>query len=118
MATVIRTQWDSAWGGIALIALGLIFLVQNYFGFELRNWWALFILIPAAGALASGYYTWRAGHTAAAAGSLMIGLVFVAIAGIFLLELPWRLAWPVLLIIAGIGIILPQLVRGARGNSG
>jgi hypothetical protein len=118
MASVIRTQWDSAWGGIALIALGLILLVQNYFGVELRNWWALFILIPAVGALASGYYTWRAGNIAAAAGSLMVGLVLVAVAGIFLLELPWRLAWPVLLIIAGIGIILPQLVRGARGNSG
>ena len=114
---MIRTQWDPAWGGIALIALGLVFLVQNYFGLELRNWWALFILIPAAGALASGYYNWRVGNIAAAAGSLMVGLVLVAIAGIFLLELPWRLAWPVLLIIAGIGIILPQLVRGARGGS-
>ena len=114
---MIRTQWDPAWGGIALIALGLVFFAGNYFGFELRNWWALFILIPAAGALSSAYYTWRAGNSAAAAGSLMIGLVFVAIAGIFLLELPWRLAWPVLLIVAGLGIILPQLLRRARGDS-
>jgi hypothetical protein len=117
MAGVIRTQWNTAWGGIALIALGLIFLVQNYLGLELRNWWALFILIPATAALSSAYYTWRAGNTAAAAGSLTMGLVFVAIAAIFLLELPWRLAWPVLLVVAGLGLILPQLVRGARGGS-
>ena len=117
MASVMRTQWSTAWGGIALIALGVIFLVQNYLGYELRNWWALFILIPAAAALSSAYYAWRAGSSAAAAGSLTMGLVFVAIAAIFLLDLPWRLAWPVLFIVAGLGLIVPQLVRGARGGS-
>ena len=37
-----RTPWSRARLGIALIALGLLFLVQNYLGYELRNWSALF----------------------------------------------------------------------------
>jgi hypothetical protein len=116
MSDVVRTQWNNAWGGVALIALGLIFLAQNYFGFELRNWWALFFLIPAVGALSAAYYAWREGNTPAAAGALVGGLVLVAIAVIFLLELPWRLAWPALLIIAGIGLLLPQFMRGRAGG--
>ena len=37
----------AAWiPGIALIGLGIVFLIQNYLGEEIHNWWALFILIP------------------------------------------------------------------------
>jgi hypothetical protein len=45
-------DWSNGWFGVALIALGMLFLVQNYLGYELRNWWALFILIPAIGSFA------------------------------------------------------------------
>ena len=38
----------SNWGsGVALIVIGVIFLVANTTNFHLHNWWALFILIPA-----------------------------------------------------------------------
>jgi hypothetical protein len=94
----------------------VIFLVQNALGYELRNWWALFILVPALAALSAAYQSWRAGNTPAAAGSFTVGLVILAVATIFLLDLPWRLAWPVLIIIAGFGLLLPQLRRG-RGES-
>jgi hypothetical protein len=32
--------------GLALIGLGIIFLIQNYLGREIHNWWALFIVLP------------------------------------------------------------------------
>ncbi len=106
-----RTQWSGAWVGIALIAMGVIFLVQNYLGYELRNWWALFILIPAVGSFTSAWYVWRNSHsTAAAAGSFTLGIMFATLAGIFLLDLPWRNVWPVFIILAGIGMLLPSLV--------
>jgi hypothetical protein len=38
-------------GGAVLIGLGIIFLLQNFMNISLANWWALFIMIPAIGAL-------------------------------------------------------------------
>ena len=44
--------WGGPWiGGVVLIVLGVLFLMQN-FGWQLpKNWWAAFILIPALGSL-------------------------------------------------------------------
>ena len=111
MGDVRETQWSGAWIGIALIAMGVIFLVQNYLGYELHNWWALFILIPAVGSFTSAWYVWRHGHSgAAAAGSFTMGIMFTALAAIFLLDLPWRSVWPLFIILAGFGMLLPSLV--------
>jgi hypothetical protein len=99
------------WFAVVLIALGVIFLVQNYTGVELGNWWALFILIPASGALAAAWAAWRAGmHPAAVSGPLVGGLAMLTVAAIFLLELQWSRVWPVFLILAGIGALLPSLL--------
>jgi len=99
------------WFAVVLIALGVIFLVQNYTGVELGNWWALFILIPASGALAAAWAAWRAGmHPVAVSGPLVGGLVMLTVAAIFLLELQWSRVWPVFLILAGIGALLPSLL--------
>ena len=32
--------------GLVLIAVGVVFLLQNTTGFYINNWWAFFILIP------------------------------------------------------------------------
>lgn len=102
---------SNIWLGVALIALGLLFLVQNYLGYELRNWWALFILIPAVGAFGAAYSVWRGhGSTTAAASSLTMGILFTAVAAIFLLELPWGRVWPVFIILAGLGMLLTNAV--------
>jgi hypothetical protein len=99
------------WFAVVLIALGVIFLVQNYTGVQLGNWWALFILIPASGALAAAWAAWRAGmHPAAVSGPLVGGLAMLTVAAIFLLELQWSRVWPVFLILAGIGALLPSLL--------
>ena len=99
------------WAGVALIAIGLAFLARNYFAIPFfENWWALFILIPAVGSLYGAWQAWRRGSPYAASGSLTVGLVLGAVAGIFLLDLAWRDAWPVLLILAGVGMLLPGLL--------
>ena len=104
--------WRNGWFGVALIALGLVFLVENYLGYELHNWWALFILIPAIGSFSSAWYVWRNGHSTAAARSFTMGILFTAVAAIFLLGLPWGRIWPVFIILAGIGMLLPNLIAG------
>jgi hypothetical protein len=110
MTEMREMQWGGAWVGVALIGLGAIFLVQNYLGYELRNWWALFILIPAIGSFTSAWYLWRGGHSSAAAGPFTMGIMFTALAGIFLLDLPWGRIWPVFIILVGLGMLLPALV--------
>jgi len=40
-------------GGVALIAFGVIVMLQNMGLVQLHNWWALFILIPALGSFAT-----------------------------------------------------------------
>ena len=104
----------NTWLGVALIALGVAFFAGSYFGYELRNWWALFILIPAVGAFSGAWYAWQHGSSAGVASQIMVGLVLTTVAAIFLVDMPWRLAWPVLFIVAGLGLLVPRLARGPR----
>jgi hypothetical protein len=54
---------------------------------------------------------WRAGmHPAAISGPLVGGLAMLTVAAIFLFELQWSRVWPVFLILAGIGALLPSLL--------
>ena len=41
--------------GVILIAMGVFLLLRIQFGIDLQNWWALFILLPAAGALGGAW---------------------------------------------------------------
>ena len=92
--------------GIVLIVLGAIFLAENYLGSTLHNWWALFILIPAFGALGVAYEDLRAGDPEAAIGPLIGGLAFLALTVAFLLDLPIGQLWPVGLIVVGIALLV------------
>lgn len=97
--------------GLILIGLGIFFLARNFFGFDMfDNWWALFILIPAAGSFSRAYSQYRAtGSWRGAAGrSLTGGLLITAIALNFLLDLDIGRYWPVLLIILGFSLLLQR----------
>jgi hypothetical protein len=91
-----------------LIALGVIFLAQNYFGREIHNWWALFILIPVFFTMERGYASLQAGRRGEAIGQLMGGLVLIALVVIFLLDLPLGQLWPIFLIIGGIALLFSR----------
>jgi len=92
--------------GIILIMLGGIFLAEGYFGTTLRNWWALFILIPAVSTLSVAYGRWRDGDGEEATGPFIVGLGFVALTAAFLLDLPIGQLWPVALIVIGLGLLI------------
>ena len=69
------------------------------------NWWALFILIPAAGAASTAWTLYRrAGDrlTPAARRSAISAATFTFVAAMFLFGLSWGLLWPVFLIFFGL----------------
>jgi surface polysaccharide O-acyltransferase-like enzyme len=91
-----------------LIALGLLFLAQNYLGQPIHNWWALFILIPVFFTLERAYANLQAGRNAEAIGQLMGALVLVALIVIFVFELPFGQLWPIFLIIGGFSLLFSR----------
>ena len=90
-------------GGIVLVTLGVIFLLQTTgllgrLPFEF-NWWALFILIPAVGAFDSAIPLYRNADnqiTGTALGSLLVGLVLTFVTTSFLFNLNWSFFEPIL----------------------
>lgn len=97
--------------GAILVLLGIAFLMQNTgtFIFPLKNWGALFILIPAFGAFDRAWRFYRNGNdqlTAQVLGALLVGLVLTAITIMILFELNWTFYGPLLIILVGVGILV------------
>jgi hypothetical protein len=106
---------SSTWiWGLVLIAVGVLFLLQNLQLLPtIGNWWAFFILIPAIASFAGAWALYqRSGRlTRAAVGPLMAGIAILGVAVIFFLDLDWGRVWPVFLIIFGLGALLSSIVR-------
>ena len=99
--------------GIIMIVLGGLFLMRTMgTDIPLTNWWALFILIPAFGALSAAWRTYQEQGrlTGPARGSLLVGLVLTFITFMFLFEISWTYLGPILIIGVGIAIILNYMI--------
>ncbi len=111
----VRYAGGGAWvAGVVLIALGGLFMLQNMGMVAVHNAWALLILIPAAGSFATAFGAYRVNGgrlNAMARGSIISGLIFVAITAFFLYDLNWATWWPVLLILAGVGALANAMFR-------
>ena len=97
-------------GAVVLIALGVIFLLQQ-FGLSiplLDHWWALFILVPGIGLLWEAYqkYTYAGRWTNEVRGQLTGGVLIVFVGTILLFDLDWGKFWPFFLIIPGVLLLL------------
>jgi hypothetical protein len=93
-----------------LIGVGLILLLQH-FGVPLpENWWALFLLIPAVGALPSAWRIYEQNgrrYTTSMNGVLITAALFLLLTVVFLfnLHIDWGLIWPLILIVLGIAAL-------------
>ena len=108
-----RGSNSTAWvGGVILIVLGVILLLQSVRGFYLENWWALFILIPAFGSFADAWNRYRQDGRLSrrVRGALITGCVFLLITAAFLFNWNWGVVLPVLLIVWGITLLLNSLL--------
>lgn len=103
------TKQNGSWiGGLLLIGLGAVFLLQNLTGFDLGNWWAVFVLLPGVAALARGYGFFQAdrGFSPRVTGSFVGGGVLTLLGMAFLFDLDLRGIWPLFLILIGTAILL------------
>ena len=107
-------------GGLVLILLGVVFLLQQLGGFKLHNWWAIFILIPALTSLGAAAALYRRSDrfTYAVRSSLFGGLIPLAVALIFLFDLSWSIFWPLFLILPGLGMLFSGIRLGTPDEPG
>jgi hypothetical protein len=112
-----RAHSGSGWiVGVILIVLGGLFLAQNtgVYKFPISNWWALFILIPAIGAFERALHYYRKADnqlTAQVSGSILSGIVLTLLTLGFLFNIGWTYFGPVLIILAGLGILFSSMLK-------
>jgi hypothetical protein len=96
------------WTGLLLIGLGALLLLGAAL-FQNDNWWAIFIFLPAASMLGLawlGQALSRGAFNLWVRLNLSLGLIVLAVALIFALDLDWGLAWTLMLIVPGLAIFL------------
>ena len=110
---------SNIWIGLVFIFGGAVVLLNqlNILPFEL-NWWALFILFPAFGALTGAYNRYRSTNDL-----FEMGVMIPALVGLFMLllsvslfggdaiNLNLRVYWPIILIVLGLGLIIGRWRR-------
>ena len=97
-------------GGLVLIGLGAFLLMRNmgWQPFNITNWWAFFILMPAFSNFKQAIRSYRRHGrlTEAAKGNFVGGLMIATVASFFLFNLAWGTWWPLFIIVGGIGSLL------------
>jgi hypothetical protein len=107
-------------GGIVLIGLGVLFLLQQAIGFDVGHYgWPLFIILPGLALLAGYAFGPRAAAGLAVPGCVLttIGLM-LAIQNAFDLWPTWAYSWTLIVAAVGLGLSLqgerlqqPRVVR-------
>jgi hypothetical protein len=113
--------------GLSATLLGLTFLGMNLDRLETirylktENWWGIFILIPALGGLITAFRLLVGGHSVILTVINLAGAVVIGLTGIVaLLNLDWNLlnlVTPIILILAGLGLIVGFGGKKEQGGS-
>lgn len=96
-------------GGLMLICLGILLLMQKTGTISFGRWWSLLILIPAFAAFASAWKEYRAAGgrlTRRASGAMLGGLLLSGVTGAILFNLDWGWFGPAVLLLAGLGFFV------------
>ncbi len=114
-----RKRTGPLWGGLILVVLGAVMLLQNL-GYDLpvlRNWWALFILFPIVSAVRRAQWAYqRSGLrvTGPVVGPLVGAAAMTMVMLSLLFGLSWSLMLPIALILFGLGALVSALGAGRR----
>jgi hypothetical protein len=114
-----RRGGEGAWIiGAVLVVLGVVFFLQNMGAVNLKNWWALFIMIPALGCFGDAWRSYQNADkrlTSKARGSLFVGVLLTMVSAAFLFSLNWTYLGPILIILAGAGLLLNAFLSRDEG---
>lgn len=103
--------------GLLLVLLGTAFFLhsQGLYIFPFNNWWALFILVPAFGSFDQAGQNFRnhGNHLGrSTGGSLLGGFILILVSFAFLFNLNWAVFGPLLIVLAGLGILMNSALPG------
>lgn len=101
---------------VILIAVGVIFFLQNRGVAIPTNLWSLVLLVPAAFALSGVWQRYRANggrFGPGMASPLITAVILIGLTVVFLLDIdvPWGVFLPLLLVAVGFAILLQSLPR-------
>jgi uncharacterized membrane protein YbaN (DUF454 family) len=93
---------------VVLILAGTALVVSNLTDYSIKNWWALFMLIPASTMFMTVWrdYQENGRISRKSSGAIIPGVVMLATVAIFLFNLSWAIIWPVSIIAVGLSILL------------
>lgn len=103
-----QRRGGSITGGIFLIGLAVLLLMQNMSILSFGKWWALLIMIPAIGAFINAWKEYQAADkqlTQRASSAVIGGLILTALTGAILFNMDWGWFGPALLLLAGVGFL-------------
>jgi hypothetical protein len=105
--------------GLILIAIGVLYLL-NVLGIlpEMTNWWALFLLLPAAGLLSAALGAFRrdgGSWTPAMVGPLLGSMLLAGLSAAFLFDFDYGWLWPLFLIAGGLLLLVGPFLSRASG---
>mgnify|MGYP000908174652 FL=1 len=107
-----KNRKNSFFWPFILIAVGVIFLVQNLSPVPVHlNWWAVFIYFPVVGSIFAGINAFeKSGKFDAAVRSSLSGVIVVGtVATMLLLGVDWRNWWPLMLIAPGLSMLINSI---------
>jgi hypothetical protein len=108
-------------GGATMVLLGVFYLLMTLGIGAIDNWWAIFILLPglaflgiaqAASQRANGRFN------AIARFNVSMGVILLAVAGIFYVNLDWTTWWPIMVMASGAALFINGLTRPETTQSG
>lgn len=90
--------------GLMMVGIGVIFLINEITNFQIINWWAIFILVPAVLNWGNAYKLFQETGTITKEVIQMVltSLFPVIVASIFFFDMDWGKVWPVFIIIGGV----------------
>ena len=99
--------------GVAVILMGIMFLLDKSGVAHVNNWWAVFLISPAVGSFmrAIRRYKEEGMITRRVTAPIIGGVASLILALFFLLDLNIGQLWPIFVILAGISILISFFVK-------
>lgn len=123
-----RTYWPAqagvAMGGVWLIGLGIIFLIQQLLDIPWSRAWPLFLILVGIALAIRWALGWGPRSMGAPLGGLLGPVILIGLGVVFLLQFSglWDISfsqlWPIALVVIGVLLLLGAVVPGSRPRAG